>query len=74
MDEECSVLVACWDCNGGVLNRKGEYPVARQLAVLQHANPEGYDLVRFNFLRNPNAPNYVTQDEVDQWHRHDEHF
>ncbi len=65
LSEPCSLLVLCWDCNSNKMTDKAEWPVARQLAVLQDKNPEHYDLVRFNWLRNPNAPNYVTQEEVN---------
>jgi hypothetical protein len=67
LDEPCSLLVVCWSCNSGPLNRKGEWPVARQLAVLKRKAPHYYDIVRFNWLRNPNAPNYVTEDEVNEY-------
>ena len=65
LDEPCSLLVLCWDCNSNKMTDKNEWPVARQLSVLLEKSPENYDLERFNWLRNPNAPNYVTQEEVD---------
>lgn len=72
--EPCSLLVACWACNSGPLNRKGEWPAARQLAVLQMKAPHYYDLERFNWLRNPRAPFFVTQDEVDEWRNRSDLF
>lgn len=67
IDEECSILCLCWLCNGTKVENKKEYPPSRQMAILLSRNPDGYDLVRFNWLRNPNAPNYLTQEEVDEW-------
>lgn len=66
LDEPCSLLVVCWPCNQA-LTDKGKWPVARQLAILLHKSPSRYDLQRFCYLRNPNAPHYITQEEVDQW-------
>ncbi len=40
-------------------------PQARQLARLYMVRPSEYDLVAFNFLINPKAPQRITQDEVD---------
>lgn len=67
LNEPCSLLVACWSCNSGPLNRKGEWPVARQLAVLRVKAPHYFDLERFNWLRNPNAPNYVTTEDLNEY-------
>ena len=67
LDEPCSLLVLCWNCNSNKMTDKAEWPVARQLALLQLRDPDSYDLVRFNWLRNPNAPNFVTQEEVDEY-------
>lgn len=67
LDEPCSLLVLCWNCNSNEVVAKGTWPVPKQLAVLQHRAPQHYDLVRFNWLRNPNAPKYVEQHEVDFW-------
>jgi hypothetical protein len=65
LDEPCSLLVLCWNCNSNEMTDKQKWPAARQLAVLQSKSPEHYDLERFNWLRNPKAPNFVTQEEVD---------
>jgi len=67
LDEPCTLLVVCWNCNSNKLTCKGDWPVARQLAVLLMRSPQYYDLERFNWLRNPKAPNYVTQEEVDEY-------
>lgn len=67
LGEPCSLLVLCWDCNSNKMTDKSLWPVARQLALLQEISPEHYDLKRFNWLRNPNAPNYITQEEVDEY-------
>ena len=67
LGETCSLLVLCWDCNSMEMTDKSKWPVARQLALLMEHSPEHYDIVRFNWLRNPDAPNYVTQDEVNEY-------
>ena len=67
LDEPCSLLVLCWNCNSNKMTDKAEWPVARQLALLQERDPDSYDLVRFNWLRNPNAPRFVTQNEVESF-------
>lgn len=67
LDERCCLIVACWKCNSNELNRKGEYPLARQLAIIKAKAPERYDLERVLYLRNPNATRFVTEDEVDHW-------
>lgn len=67
LDEPCALLVLCWRCNSELFTNRRLWPHARQLALLQDRWPEHYDLERFNFLRNPNAPNYVTQEDVDQY-------
>jgi len=66
MDKPYATLVVCWHCNGE-LNCKGEWPVERQLAVLQANSPEDYDLVAINYLSNPKAPERWTQDDVDRY-------
>lgn len=67
LGEACSLLVLCWICNSNEMTDKNKWPIARQLALLQERDPDSYDLTRFNWLRNPNAPRFVTQDEVDQF-------
>ena len=64
LDKPFAILVACWVCNGGCLER---WPEAKQLAVLKFAAPENYDLEAYNKLVNPNAPNRITQAEVNHW-------
>ena len=66
LDEPCSLLVLCAYCNQNEVEDKGSWPAARQLAVLMTKAPQHYDLVRFNWLRNPNAPRFVEQHEVDR--------
>lgn len=69
LDKAFARLVICWYCNGYVVTNKKDWPEARQLAVLLAHDPDGYDLVAFNKLANPRAPNRVTQSEVEQWLR-----
>ena len=67
LNEPSCLIVACWGCNSGPLNRQGEWPLARQLALILETAPERYDLARVMFLRNPNAPYFVTQEEVNEY-------
>lgn len=67
LGEPCSLLVLCWQCNSMEFTDKELWPIARQLALLQAWNPEDYDLTRFCWLRNENAPNYIVQSQVDEY-------
>lgn len=65
--EPSTLLVLCWYCNGHEVEDKGSWPIPRQLAVLKVKSPHRYDLERFLWLRNPNAMQFVTEDEVEEW-------
>lgn len=67
LDEPCSLLVLCYWCNSNEFTDKAKWPVARQLALLKKKMPQYYDLERFNFIRNPDAPRYIEQHEVDAY-------
>ena len=67
LDAPASILVLCWYCNGHEVEDKGQWPEARQLAVLLSKSPHHYDLAAHNFLVNPNAPRRIEQHEVDYW-------
>jgi len=67
LDQPYAILVLCFHCNQSEVMDKANWPQARQLAVLKTFSPEHYDLQAFNFLVNPNAPNRITQEEVDEW-------
>lgn len=67
LDEPSCIIVACLKCNMGPLNCKGDWPLSRQLAVIKAVAPERYNLERVLELRNPNAPRFVTEGEVDEW-------
>ena len=69
LDKPFALLVLCFHCNGHVVTDKGQWPEARQLAVLLEKSPEDYDLVAYNHLVNPNAPRRIEQWEVDKWSR-----
>jgi hypothetical protein len=69
LDKPYAVLVLCWKCNQDFC-AKGTYPQSMQLSILKESRPEDYDLVSFNHLVNPNAPNRITQEEVDEWLKH----
>lgn len=66
MEPSC-LIVACWKCNQNELNQKGEWPLARQLAIIKRKAPERYDRERVLLLRNENAPRFVEEHEVDEW-------
>jgi hypothetical protein len=67
LDKPFAILVLCAYCNGQRVEDKAAWPQSRQLAVLGSKAPEDYDLSAFNYLVNPNAPNRITQEEVDSW-------
>lgn len=67
LDKPYAILVLCWHCNGEEMEDSAKWPEARQLALLQAEAPEDYDLVAYNFLVNPRAPNRITQGEVDAY-------
>ena len=69
LDEPSCLIVACWQCNGNQLEDKKTWPLARQLALIKSKAPERYDRARVLELRNPNAPNFVTEEEVDEYLR-----
>lgn len=71
LDELSCLIVACWKCNGDELNSKGDYPLARQLAIIKANAPWRYDRERVLRLRNPRAMSYVTEEEVDSWVKRD---
>lgn len=66
LDKPYALLVLCWSCNG-ILCDKSLWPVARQLSILKRKRPEDYDLKAFNFLVCPNAPNRITEEDVDSY-------
>ncbi len=59
-------------CNGFInnchaaLHDKGEWPIARQLALKLTCDPELYDRVEVNRLR-ARQPEAITEDEVARW-------
>lgn len=67
LDEPCALLVICRDCHEGPVfgGHSGSDRAAFQLAQLLRSRPDDYDLERFNWLRNPNAPRFVEQEQVD---------
>ena len=67
LDEPCSLLCLCWICNADQFTDKKLWRHARQLALLQSRSPKHYNLERFCWLRNPDAPMYIIQEEVDAY-------
>ena len=65
LDQPYAVLVLCWGCNG-LATDKGRWSEAAQLRCLLESRPDHYDLVAYNYLVRPNAPDRITQDDVDQ--------
>lgn len=68
LKEPATWLRVCLDCHHGPngLHNKGEWPVARQLALKLTCDPEHYDRVQVNLLRG-RQPEAITEDEVDEW-------
>lgn len=66
LGEPCCLIVACWHCNSGPLNEKGEWPLARQLALIKVKAPDRYDRERVLRLRDERALQFVTEEEVDE--------
>ena len=66
LDAPFACLVTCIYCNCGPLMDKKLYPPAKQLALLLASRKDDYDLAAFLKMRNPNAMQFVTQEEVDQ--------
>lgn len=64
LDKRYATLVLCWGCNGEDFEDKGQWPEARQLALLFQRRPKDFDLPAYLELTNPNAPNRITLDEV----------
>lgn len=64
-----AILVLCrepnWRTGEDCHKIVGEWPQARQLALLYLTRSGDYSLAAFNELVNPNAPLRITQDEVD---------
>lgn len=67
LDKPYALLVLCWHCNAEAVEDKRQWPEARQLALLRALAPEDYDLVAYNALVNPRAPNRITEEEVSAW-------
>lgn len=68
LDKLFCLLCVCRRCHEELDSRK-KWPEARQLAVLRHARPGDYDLVAYNELVNPRAPQRITETEVDHYLR-----
>jgi len=58
-------LSLCRKCHDAV-DDYAKWPLARQLNVKQHSDPEFYNLERFNEIRH-RAPNAIDQSEVDRF-------
>ena len=67
LDKRFAILVLCSACHEDIHGGPGWWPETRQLAILKESRPEHFDLFRYNLLKNPNAPNRITQDEVNEW-------
>ena len=65
LDKPYAVLVLCWGCNG-LATDKGTWSEAAQLKCLKESRPEDYDLVAYNHLVNPRAPNRLEPFEIDE--------
>ena len=69
LGERCSLLVVCRECHDervhGSTTLSASGRAAFQLALLLRSRPNDFDLERFNWLRNPNAPNFVVVEQVN---------
>ena len=65
LSEPSCWLPLCGPCNCGPFHNRAIWPDAKQMALKYLRDNVNYDLVRFNYIVNPRAPNRVTQDEVD---------
>ncbi len=69
-DKPYGVLVVCEWCHLAYLSSSAataEYPESRQLAILKRSRPAYYDLAAYLEAFHPNAPQAVTEDEVNRW-------
>ncbi len=66
-NELCAVLWVCWRCHSERLHGREKYTEARQLAVLLASRPDDFSLKLYNLLKNPKAPDRITESEVNQW-------
>lgn len=64
LDKPYAVLCLCWACNGGPFEDKGEWPEARQLALLATCRLSDFDLTEYLLLTNPCAPWRIELQEV----------
>lgn len=65
LDKPYATLVLCFLCHEK-LGGKGEWPEARQLAVLRRSRGNDFDLPAYNLLVG-RGPDRVTLSEVDAW-------
>ena len=66
-DKRCAVLLVCFMCHQEKLSNRKEWPEARQLAALKLSRPSEYDLAAYRQLKYPNAPEAITEAEVEKW-------
>ncbi len=67
LDKPFGVLCTCWYCNSNILTDKKTWPVSRQLWALRRSRPQDYSLEKYLAEFHPNAPQAITQEEVDAW-------
>tara|TARA_Y100000361_G_scaffold142900_1_gene149385 strand:+ start:635 stop:1186 length:552 start_codon:yes stop_codon:yes gene_type:complete len=67
LDKRWATLVLCYQCNGGPFNWKGDWPEARQLALLLWRRPQDFDLKAYNYLINPNAPRRIEREDIEMY-------
>lgn len=59
-----ATLVLCWGCNSLEFTDAEKWPVAKQLCLLKHVRPQDYDRAAFVSLLKPNAPRWITEEDV----------
>ena len=63
LDLAYAILVVCRACHAEI--HRASWTETEQLQVLKLSCPDDYDLAAYNNLVNPDAPNRITEEEVD---------
>lgn len=71
LDKPYAVLVLCWQCNSGPFQNRGEWPEARQLALLARRRPKDFDLTAYLELTSPRAMKRIEIHEILAWMEED---
>lgn len=69
IEQRCCFLSLCERCHDR-MHDHSDYPLARQYALKQRVDPEGYCRETLNRMRG-RAANAITQEQVDEWNHLD---